>query len=184
MLASAIALALTAAVATPVLGIPHATAPLTEQTQATLIPSGTLVRIAMLQSVSSASSKPGQAFQFKVVDDVKIADRVAIVAGTTGSGKIMESRPARGGRQDGSLHVEFDPIHLADGTKVEVAITQQSLAADANQHNNMAGSLEQVADMAIPGFFLLDFLRRGDNVTLAANAPFHIGVTVDAFLSR
>ncbi|MBC5823282.1 MAG: hypothetical protein GIW99_04650 [Candidatus Eremiobacteraeota bacterium] len=168
----------------PAGAIPHATTPLSEQTEGRLIPAGTLIRIAMLQSISSAYSRAGQAFRFRIVDDVRSGNRIAIPAGTTGSGKVIESRPARAGREDGRLHVDFDPLALRDGTKVDVAITQQSLVADENLHNGMAGSLEQVADMAIPGFFLIDFLRRGDNATLAENSPFHIGVTVDAFLTN
>jgi hypothetical protein len=36
--------------------------------------------------------------------------------------------------------------------------------------------------MTVPGFFLIDFLRKGDDITLAGGAPFHIAVTQDAFL--
>jgi hypothetical protein len=78
--------------------------------------------------------------------------------------------------------VQFDPVKLADGTLIDVDITTASLVADENDHNGAAGSLAEVADMTVPGFFLIDFLRKGDNVTLAAGSPFHIAVTEDAFL--
>ncbi len=179
-----LALALVLVFGPPGLAITHATTPKTDQMQDTLIAAGTLVRIETLNSLSSASNKKGDRFNFQVVDNVKAGNRTAVPAGTTGTGKVIESRAARGGRQDGSLRVAFDPLVLADGTKIDVAITRESLIADQNEHNGMAGSLEQVASVVIPGFFLLDFLRRGGNVTLAANAPFHVAVLEDNFLAQ
>lgn len=162
--------------------IPHANAPVTDQSRNTLLPTGTLVRIALKSTVSSAHSKKGDKFAFSIVDDVKIGDRIAIPAGSEGSGSVLRSAPAHGGRVDGNLKLQFDPLKLADGTTVIVDITQESLVADQNQHNGAAGSLAEVADMTVPGFFLIDFLRKGDDITLAGGAPFHIAVTQDAFL--
>ena len=162
--------------------IPHADAPVTDETRDTLLPSGTLFRIAMNNTVSSAHSKAGDLFTFTIVDDVRIADRVAVPSGITGSGKVVTSAPAHGGRVDGILKLQFDPIKLTDGTNVIVDITRESLVADQNEHNGMAGSVAEVADMTVPGFFLIDFLRKGDDVTLTAGAPFHVAVTEDAFL--
>jgi len=177
------AAAVLAFVASPMaaVAIPHADAPVTDQTRDTLLPTGTLLRISMKQTVSSAHSKTGDSFAFTVVDDVKIGDRVALPAGTVGTGKVVRSAPAHGGRVDGILKLQFDPVKVADGTTVVIDITQESLVADQNSHNGMAGSVAEVADMTVPGFFLIDFLRKGDDVTLAGGAPFHVAVTQDAF---
>lgn len=169
---------------TPTLAIPHADTPDSADVHNILVASGTLVKVAMLQTISSAHSRAGDKFTYRVVDNVMAGDRVAIPAGTQGSGKVLESRPAHGGRVDGHLRVQFDPLVLADGTKVSLAITTQSLVADQNERNGTAGAVAEIADMTVPGFFILDFLRKGDDVTLAANAPFHIAVTEDAFLSE
>ncbi|MBC5806405.1 MAG: hypothetical protein DLM53_11890 [Candidatus Eremiobacter antarcticus] len=168
----------------PAIAIPHATTPVNDATQDKLIGTGTLVKIEMLQTISSAHSKAGDKFTFRIVQNVMAGSRVAIPAMTQGSGKVLESRPARGGRNDGRLRVEFDPVALADGTNVKLAITRESLVADENEHNGTAGSVAEIADMTIPGFFILDFLRKGDNITLGAGAPFHVAVTEDAFLTQ
>jgi hypothetical protein len=162
--------------------IPHANAPVTDDSRNTLLPTGTLVRVALKNTVSSAHSKSGDKFSFTIVDDVRIGDRIAIPSGTEGTGAVVKSAPAHGGRVDGRLKLQFDPVKLADGTTVALDITQESLVADRNEHNGAAGSLAQVADMTVPGFFLIDFLRKGDDITLAGGAPFHIAVTQDAFL--
>lgn len=166
------------------LAIEHATTPQNDETRDSLIGMGTLIRIEMLQTVTTAHCRVGDKFQFRVVDDVKAGARIAIPAGTTGSGKVTICAPAHGGRQNGRLKVEFDPLLLGDGTQVLVGITRLSVAADENAKNGAAPALADIADMTIPGFFIVDFLRKGDDVTLAANSPFHIAVTEDAFLSQ
>lgn len=161
--------------------IPHASAPVTEATKDSLLPTGTLFRIAMNSTVSSAHSKAGDAFAFTVVDDVKVGDRIAVPKGTQGSGKIEMAAPAHGGRVDGILHLRFDPIKLADGTLVPADITEESLTADANDHNGLGGSVTDVADVTVPGFFLIDFLRKGDDVVLTGGKPFHVAVMEDVY---
>jgi hypothetical protein len=182
--ALAAAFALSWGLAAPAFAIPHAEAPVTAQSKDTLLPTGTLFRIAMNSSISSAHSKTGDKFTFTVVDDVKIGDRIAIPAGTAGTGTVERAAPAHGGQVDGILRVQFDPIKLPDGTLVDADITQESLSADQNQHNGLAGSVADVADITLPGFFLIDFLRKGNDVTLGAGAPFHVAVIEDAYLPQ
>src|SRR5579864_8123035 len=93
---STVAAAVSLAAPYPAAAIPHATTPVTDQTRETLLPSGTLIRIAMKDTVSSARNKAGDVFAFTVVDDVKIGDRIAIPAGSSGTGKVLQSAPAHG----------------------------------------------------------------------------------------
>lgn len=176
-----IAIVLATAAPRAAFAIPHADAPETDQTRDTLLATGTLLRIAMKQTVSSSHAKVGDPFSYVVVDDVMIGDRVAIPKGTVGTGKVLRVSPAHGGRVDGVLRLQFDPLTVAGGPQVSLDITQESIVADENDHNGMAGSVAEVADMTVPGFFLLDFLRKGSDVTLASGAPFHVAVTEDAF---
>lgn len=180
----ALAAVCAAFIAAPVAAIEHATTPENDETRDSLIASGTLLRVVMLQTVSSAHCKKGDTFGFRVIDDVKAGSRVAIPAGTMGTGKVTECAPAHGGREDGRLRIDFDPLVLSDGTQVVVGITHDSLVADANEKNGTAPALEDIANMMVPGFFIIDFLRKGDDVTVAANSPFHVAVTEDAFLSE
>ncbi len=170
--------------AAPSAAIEHASTPQNDETRDNLIGEGTLIKITMLQTITTAHCSVGQTFTFRVVDNVMAGSRVAIPAGTTGSGKVDVCVPAHGGRQNGRLRVEFDPLLLSDGTQVQVAITRDSISADANEKNGTAPALEDIANMMVPGFFLVDYLRKGDDVTLGANQPFHLAVIEDAFLSQ
>jgi len=178
-------LAASIALAAPVAAsaIQHATTPIDADTRNRLVAAGTLVRIEMLQTVSSATNKKGDTFGFSVVDNVMAGDRVAIPAGTRGTGEVLDARRAHMAGEDGALQVKFHPLVLDDGTQVELAITRESLVADENDKNYLAGNIAEVASLTVPGFFLVDLLRKGSDVTLKANAPFHVGVTEDAFLS-
>jgi hypothetical protein len=165
------------------LAIGHATTPVDSRTRNTLIAAHTLVRIEMLQTVSSAFSKKADVFTFQVVDSIMAGNRVAIPAGTRGTGKVLEARKAHMAGGDGALKVEFDPVVLPDGTQVNLAITRESLVEDANEKNGIAASVDEVAGITIPGYFLLSLLRKGTEITLGAQRPFHVAVTEDAFLS-
>jgi hypothetical protein len=180
----ALAAAFAAFAGAPVAAIEHATSPENDETRDSLIASGTLVRVALLQSISSAHCKKGDIFKFHVLDNVVVGSRVGIPAGLNGTGTVTECAPAHGGRIDGRLNFEFDPLVLSDGTQVAVGITHDSLVADANEKNGTAPALEDIANMMLPGFFIIDFLRKGDDVTVPANSPFHVAVTEDTFLSQ
>lgn len=174
-------IALSPLAAAPALAIPHATTPLTEQTKNSLLQSGTLIRITLDQTLSSAHNKVGDKFEFSVVDDVKVGDRVVIPAGTKGTGSVNAVRPAHGGGGDGMLRVTLDPVPVPSGLPVSIGITQDSVIADSNQKNGAGSVVASVADITVPGFVLFDMLRKGSDVTLRAGAPFHVSVTEDAF---
>jgi hypothetical protein len=174
-------IAISALAAVPALAIPHATTPVTEQTKNSLLQSGTLIRISLDQTVSSAHNKVGDKFGYTVVDGVKIGDRVVVPAGTKGTGAVAAVKPAHGGGGDGVLRVTLDPVPVSTGQPISVGITQSSVMADLNEKNGAGGTLAQVADIAVPGFILFDLLRKGSDVTLRAGAPFHVAVTEDAF---
>jgi hypothetical protein len=174
-------IALSISVGAPALAIPHATTPVTEDTKNSLLPSGSLLRISLDETLSSAHNKVGDKFGYTIVDDVKVADRVVIPAGTKGTGTVTAVRPAHGGGGDGVLRVTLDPVPVVGAQALAIGITQESVMADVNQKNGDSGTLAQVADFTVPGFFLFDMLRKGSDMTLRAGAPFHVAVTEDEF---
>src|SRR4051794_21573496 len=58
------------------------------------LPTDTLVRIKMLDTLDSKNWKEGDAFPYEVAQDVVVDGRVAIPAGTKGTGTITRAREA------------------------------------------------------------------------------------------
>ena len=79
------------------------------------VPSGTAVRIEMLDSVSSADSAAGESFQARVVNDVIVDGAVAIPAGSEVSGRVVSARGLKkiGGRAQ--LTLEFTSVTTPTG---------------------------------------------------------------------
>lgn len=162
--------------------IPHASTPINTETSDKLIPMGTFIRIRMLDALSSSTTRQGTYFSWVVSDDIKIGTRVVIPAGTIGWGKVVTVSPAHGGRVPGFLRLRFYSISLTDGQRVDVAVTHASAVLDQNQKNGYGPAAEDVANIALPYFFLLDALRKGDDMVIPKNAVFHVAVLEDAFV--
>jgi hypothetical protein len=163
--------------------IPHASTPINTETSDKLIPMGTFIRIRMLDALSSSTTKQGTYFSWVVSDDIKIGTRVVIPVGTIGWGKVVTVSPAHGGRVPGFLRLRFYSISLTDGQRVDVAVTHASAVLDQNQKNGYGPAAEDVANIALPYFFLIDALRKGDDMVIPKNAVFHVAVVDDTFVS-
>jgi len=163
--------------------IPHASTPINTETADKLVPMGTMIRIRMLDALSSSTTKPGTYFSWVVSDDIKIGDRVVIPVGTIGWGKVVTVSPAHGGRVPGYLRLRFYSISLTDGQRIDVAVTHASAVLDQNQKNGYGPAAEDMASMVVPYFAILDSLRKGDDMIIPKNAVFHIAVLEDAFVT-
>ncbi|HME80857.1 MAG TPA: hypothetical protein VKF82_02160 [Candidatus Eremiobacteraceae bacterium] len=162
--------------------IPHAPAPVDAQTKDMLLPQGTFVRVRILNQMSSQYSHAGDPFSWVVSDDILVGKRVVIPAGTIGFGRLSKVIPAHGGNQPGYMVLTFYPIALTDGGRVDVAITKASIVLDSNTKNGYAPAADDVANMMLPYFFLIDAFRKGPDMTIPKNAVFHVGVLEDVFV--
>src|SRR5438552_18663226 len=66
---------------------------------------GTVIRASFQHALSTERNAPGDAFTMKVVDDVKVNDRVVIPIGSTIKGIVAES--VRSGRVKGRAHMSL-----------------------------------------------------------------------------
>jgi hypothetical protein len=163
------------------LAIPHATAPVNGLTKDELIPQGTFVRVRMLTPLSSASSHAGDEFSWVVSDDIVVGGRVVVPAGNLGFGRVGYVYPAHGGNQSGYLRLQFFPIALTDGGRIDIGVTKASAVLDENEKNGYGPAADDVANMFIPYFFLFD-LRKGQDMVIQKNAVFHVATIEDVFL--
>jgi hypothetical protein len=86
-----------------------------ERTREVTVPSGTVVELRFSETVSSRYSSVGDAFRTTVEEDVRVADAVAIPAGSVVVGRVTEAHQPRkvGGRA--RLSLEFTALELPSG---------------------------------------------------------------------
>lgn len=82
------------------------------------VPDGTLLRLALLDNLSSATNNADDAVNFELTEDVKVGDVVAIPKGSTARGHVVEAQPKRRMGRAGKLAINIDAVRLANGEKV------------------------------------------------------------------
>lgn len=91
-----------------------------------LVPSGTEVRLLLLQSVSSGGTSVGTAVQFVVADDVVVDGEVVVPLGSLATGKVERSRGSTAAttliNQPARLDIEIKELVRFDGETVALSI--------------------------------------------------------------
>lgn len=84
------------------------------------VEAGTVFAVEFLETLSSASSRPGETFRARVTSDLRRDGRVVIPAGSEVVGEVTEAVPLRkvGGRA--KLAVRFTDLVLPSGTSVPI----------------------------------------------------------------
>lgn len=137
------------------------------------LPAKSLVKIALLETVNSASNQVGDEVLYKVVEDVIVDGRVIIPAGTTATGQVAEVTAAGRLGKDGRILVDFNQVSALDGTLISLKVDET-----ATQRNK---SLELAAGASMAGIVLLGpvglvggYFVKGKDVTIEKNLQFYV----------
>lgn len=91
-----------------------------------MVPSGTEVRMLLLQSVSSGGSQVGSKVQFVVADDVVIDGEVVVPLGSMAYGVVERSRGSTAAttmiNQPARLDIRIEELVRVDGERVALAV--------------------------------------------------------------
>jgi hypothetical protein len=93
-----------------------------------MVPAGVEVAVRLAQSVSSGSSRPGDAVYASVVEPVRVGEQVVIDAGSTLTGSVVAAAPAKRMGGQASLAVEFHTLRLGSGEQVAMQASIQRAA--------------------------------------------------------
>lgn len=108
-----------------------------DSTEEMTVPSGTLVTVRFLDTLSSHASQPGDRFTTEVAGDVTLDGTIVVPAGSRIHGHVTEAAPAKiGGRS--RLSLDFDELELPSG---------EATALDAEF--SQRGKSEKLKDAAI-----------------------------------
>lgn len=128
------------------------------------VPAGTKVGIHLLQTLSSDTATPGQAFTFVAAEPVIVNDRVVIRKGANGTGHVASVTKAHG-KSAGKLALEVDSIHSVDGSRIELTGNPSSMHGSAQKGKASTATVVSTILLGPVGLFAHNFVK-AKNVTV------------------
>ena len=105
------------------------------------LPADTLIRIKLLNKISSVSSQTGENINFEVARDVEINNKLVIPEGTKGSLRIAEVDQAGQMGQDGEVKLKFSSLRSIDGTNLSIDIREKAQEENRSQQLAIGASI-------------------------------------------
>jgi len=143
------------------------------QPQATPIMKDTLVKIKMVSSLDTRTSKPGDEVLFQAVEDVMAGDMLIIAKGALGHGKVAKVERSKNFGRDAKLEVAFDAITALDGSHIDTLLGEKA--------NEQTRSMAKAAGASVAGMFVLGPIGvvggafiHGEEVTMPAGTELYI----------
>jgi hypothetical protein len=139
----------------------HSTAP------AFTLQKDTPIRVKLLKTISSTTSRAGDPVEFEILDDVFVEAVPVVIKGSKASGLIAESEPKKRFGHGGKLAFTITSLRLADGQQVNVRCYQS--ASGTSNTSSADGALS---------------LAPGKDAVLLQNAEFTALIDADVPLKR
>jgi len=96
------------------------------QMEEVIIPAGTLLSIRFLNNLSSKENVSGETFNYQVVENIFIDNRLAISMNSEGTGEITSAKKATILARPGKLELNFKPITALDGTPIDLIMGEKA----------------------------------------------------------
>jgi hypothetical protein len=154
------------------LALGQSPAPVTAQQNAPhilKIPDGTIVRLSLLDNLSSATTENDEPVNLEVSEDVKVGDVVAIPRGATARGHVVEVEERRRLGRAGKLNFSLDYVKAPDGTNVRLR------ASSARKGEDKTGTVIIGSVVLSPLFMIM----RGKDVNIPKGTSFNAYVDGD-----
>ncbi|MGE5581444.1 MAG: hypothetical protein ACM3X9_02795 [Bacillota bacterium] len=139
------------------------------------VPEGLVVKVRMVNELSSSRSKPGTSFRFEVVENVYSDDFILFPAGSGGSGVLKEVNPPANLGRDAKLTLDFAEIRALDGTSVKMFYGSKALEMDRSRRLAVSASAAGMLALG-PGGILFGLAIKGQEKIIPAGAEFYLQV--------
>lgn len=145
--------------------------------KAVRLPAETLVKITLLTDIDSAKSKVGEIVRYRVVQDVKVDDRIVIPAGVEGQGRVASVQSAARFGQGGRVGIEWGAVTSFDRTSIRLDVSER--AARHTEELAVAASMAGVIILANPIGLVGGLLVQGKEHVVPAGTELFIAVARD-----
>jgi hypothetical protein len=102
-----------------------------------MLAAGTKAKIILLGGVSAGKSRPGDSFQARVVEPVRLDSRVLLPEGTLLEGKVVKSTPPHMLSRAGSLLLKFTDLTLPGATGIPASASVTAVELDQRSHTRI-----------------------------------------------
>lgn len=126
------------------------------------LPDGTVVRLALLDALSSATNNVDDPVNLEVTEDVKVGDLVLLPKGTGARGHVVDAVPRRRMGRAGKLNFSVDSAKGPDGSNIRLRATS------ARQGEDKSGTVI-VGTLLLSPLFLI---MRGKDVNIPKGTQF------------
>ncbi|NLW45772.1 MAG: hypothetical protein GXY86_00300 [Firmicutes bacterium] len=140
------------------------------------VPEGLLVKVKIIDELSSINSKVGDQFKFLISETVTVDDYVLFPKGSSGVGIIKEvKKPSNLGR-DARLLLDFVMIRAIDSTPIKINIGSKS--SDLNRSYQLAVGASAAGMLAFgPEGILFGLAVKGKDRTIATGTEFYLQIS-------
>ncbi|MGA8074697.1 MAG: hypothetical protein WB995_14565 [Candidatus Acidiferrales bacterium] len=105
--------------------------------QAMSIEAGTQARVVLLEGISASKSRPGDAFQARLVEPVLSGTVVALPEGSIFEGRIVKKTGPRMLSRSGSILVSFTSVTIPGGTSEPIEASLEGVELDRRSHTRI-----------------------------------------------
>lgn len=126
-----------------------------------------LVRIEILDRLSSADRKRGDTFALRLAEDVTLPDGSILPAGTPGGGEVVHAAKSGIGGKPGELILA---ARFLDGSQGRFRLRALRLAGVGKDRGNAALGIATAAEVAVPGAALLSLFIHGGQFVVPPGA--------------
>ncbi|MEO8436533.1 MAG: PEGA domain-containing protein [Pyrinomonadaceae bacterium] len=123
----------------------------------------TPIKLRLMQTLSSGTSKVNDKVDFEVVEDVKVGNIVVVPQGGTAIATVTEARTKKSFGRSGKLNVNIDYVRLGNGDKV--ALRAVKGGTGGSRTGVMTGAVVATAIVFFPAAPLFFFIK-GKNITI------------------
>ncbi|MDQ2866232.1 MAG: hypothetical protein M3R51_08395 [Candidatus Eremiobacteraeota bacterium] len=136
---------------------------------------GTPIEIRMVDTISSGTAHPGDAFEFRANTDIVSNGWIVVPKGAAGHGTVVEAESAGGNGHSGHLKLTFDYVYAADGEKIK--LTDVGKTSEASGEHGKSSTAAIIGYMALGpvGLFAHNWVK-GKEFVLDPEKPFTVFV--------
>lgn len=111
-------------------------APSAALSDALTLPAGTFAKVILLGGVSASKSRPGDAFQARLVEPVRLNSNIVLPEGTLLGGKVVSRTPPRMLSRAGSIMLTFTDLTLPGRASIPIPMSASITGAELDQRSH------------------------------------------------